>query len=104
MLVLARDVPDIMDLECLHGTADIELGLSLHGISHPHMRNSYGGLVARGWFVIDGDKTNYVELISDVLVQIERTILRVPEVENDRVSPANRPWQRQGEKAGRVRF
>lgn len=104
MLVLARDIPDIVDLECLHGAADIELGLSLHGISHPHIRDFYGGLVTRGWFVINGDKTDYVELISDVLFQIERTILRVPEVEDDRVSPANRSWQRQGEKAGRVRF
>lgn len=104
MLILARDIPNILNLERLHGAAHIEFGLSLYGVSDSHIRHFDRGLVARGRLVIDGDETNDVELIPDILIQIERAILRMAEVKDDRVSAANRFGQCQSEKAGRVGF
>jgi hypothetical protein len=102
VLFPARDVAFILDFKRFYGAADIEFGLGLLRISHSHIRKFYRGLIFRGGLVVKRHEVNDIELISDIIFHIQRPILRMAIVKDDRVSSANRFRESQGKETGGI--
>jgi hypothetical protein len=98
MTALARHIADIDDLKSFYSAADIRFGCGLYRIANPDVGNSCVGtarisrLLARNWHH-PGD----IELVSNKLVQVQRPVFWMPELQIEGLPPPQSPAQRKTE-------
>src|SRR5262249_30128720 len=93
MLLLARYVALVLHLKGFYCTANIHIGQILHGIAYADIADLYAwtsGLRRRS-----GKRRHagHIELISDVVGQVERLEVRVPELEGNGMTPSDEGGQ-----------
>lgn len=102
MLVAAGDVAFVLDFKCPYCTPDVEFGLNFPGIADTKVRKLLLGLIVGSRLILEGSKMHNVKLVSNVILLVERPILRMAKMKDDGMSAADGFRQSEGEIAGRI--
>ena len=98
LLSFARDISGVHNLEGPDGAAHIHRGARLDRIARQNIRD-YDLRLAGFWpdFATEGNHASDVKLVTDIFLDIQGHIIRVPKLQDNRLAPTDATGKGHGE-------